>query len=103
MLLEEAREQGVDPAVVVSDDEGFLLLVAFGSVPSQADVQAILGDVHPRENLRRRRRGVQKLPLLPCRWRPFLADTGSPRLLRTKWPRQLFGLSPQFEWQGATT
>src|SRR5918995_4981373 len=31
--------------------------------------------------------------LLLCCWRPFLADTGSPRLLRTKWPRQLFGLS----------
>ena len=66
-------------------------MVAFGFAPSQADIQAILGDVHPRENLCRRC-GVQKLPLLPCRWRPFLADTGSPRL-GTKGPRQLFGLS----------
>jgi hypothetical protein len=86
---EEAGEQGVDPAFVVSDDEGLLFVVPpLGFATSQANVQAILGDVHPRENLRRRRGGgVLKLPLLPCRWRPFLADTGSPRLLRTKWPR----------------
>src|SRR5215208_1982746 len=104
MLLEEAREQGVDPAVVVSEDEGFLLLVAFGFAPSQADVQAILGDVHPREKPRRTRCGVQELLLLLCCWRPFLADTGSPRLLRTKWPRQLFGLSLLvLNGKGATT
>jgi len=37
--------------------------------------------------------GSKSLLLLLCCWRPVLADTGSPRLLRREWPRQLFGLS----------
>src|SRR3712207_2168225 len=36
-LLFEATEQGVDPAVVVSDEESLLPFVPFGFAPSQAD------------------------------------------------------------------
>src|SRR5829696_4587783 len=80
----------------MGDEEG--VVVSFSFALPQTDVQPILGDVHSRVKLRRRRCGIQELP--PPSIGPVLADASSPRVLR-RGPGNCWG-SP-LKKEGATT
>src|ERR687898_1048015 len=89
-LLEEPRDQGLDPSVVVGDDEDVVFIVSLSFASPHADVQLILGDVHPRVDSSRRH-GLQKSSLLLASSLARPATPAGPSSF-TKGPRQLFGL-----------
>ena len=92
-LREEAGDQGVGFGILVSEKEGLLLVVPFGYAPSQADVNAILGDVHPSRKPAPSSSsswGPQASSFPLCHSKPTLAETGSP-VLRRRGPGSCLG------------
>ena len=88
---QEARAS-IPPASSLTTTPASPLSCLSGSLHRKQTSMRSLETSTPEKNLAAAVFVESKSFLLLCHWRPFLADTGSPRL-RTKGPRQLFGLS----------